>query len=331
MSSEIRFASCLGPALAQYLELKVSVGLRFDTACRVLLHLDRFLVANAKAAEGFDTGCFVAWGRTFEHMCSGTRRSWMQIIYRFCLYRRRTVPGCFLPDPAQFPPRSPYLRPYIFAEEEILRLLDIAGKLEPHVMSPLRREVYRLALVLLYTTGLRRGELLRLTLGDHSPTEQTLLVRESKFYKSRMIPLSPDGVRELQVYLAARRALHLPMDAASPLLVQGQRTGYSAGGIYQGLRDLFVAGGVRTTTGATPRVHDLRHTFAVHALLRWYREGADLGAKLPFLSAYMGHVSPASTEYYLPFVAALAGAASEKFAEHCKPLLDSFQKLGGTP
>jgi len=72
------------------------------------------------------------------------------------------------------------------------------------------------------------------------------------------------------------------------------------------------------------------HTFAVHALLRWYREGADLGAKLPFLSAYMGHVSPVSTEYYLPFVASLAGAASEKFAEHCKPLLESFEGLGGS-
>jgi integrase len=121
------------------------------------------------------------------------------------------------------------------------------------------------------------------------------------------------------------------MDAASPLLVQGQKGGYSGGGIYQGLRDLFQAAGIRTATGGTPRVHDLRHTFAVHALLRWYREGADLGAKLPFLSAYMGHVSPVSTEYYLPFVPALAGAASEKFAEYCKPLLDFFQEPGGTP
>ena len=331
MNREVKFVSCLGPVMARYLELKVSVGLQFDSACRVLEHLDRFLSANAQTPEEFDVHSFGAWCRTLEHMCSNTRRAWMQIIYHCCLYRRRTEPGCFLPDPAQFPPRSPCLRPYIFEEQEILRLLDAAQELEPHPMGPLRREGYRLALVLLYTTGLRRGELLRLTVGDYSPTEHTLLVRESKFYKSRLIPLSLDGIRELDVYLAARRTRHLPIDAASPLLVQGQKGGYSGGGIYQGLRDLFQAAGIRTATGGTPRVHDLRHTFAVHALLRWYREGADLGAKLPFLSAYMGHVSPVSTEYYLPFVPALAGAASEKFAEHCKPLLDSFQEPGGTP
>jgi integrase len=329
MNGEVRFVSCLGPVLAQYVELKQSVGLTFDAACRVLLHLDRFLSGNARGPEDFDVHCFEAWGRTIEHMGTGTRRAWMQIIYLFCLYRRRTEPGCFLPDPAQFPPYSPHPRPYIFDEQEILRLLDAARELKPHPMSPLRGDVYRLALVLLYTAGLRRGELLRLTLGDYSPTENTLLIRESKFYKSRLIPLSADATRELDAYLTARRARHLPVDAASPLLVQGRRDGYSGGGIYGGLRRLFKAAGIHTETGGTPRVHDLRHTFAVHALLRWYREGADLGARLPFLSAYMGHVSPVSTEYYLPFVASLAGAASEKFAEHCRPLLESFEGRGG--
>ncbi|BDU71517.1 tyrosine-type recombinase/integrase [Mesoterricola silvestris] len=330
MTGAIGFISCLGPILAQYVELKQSVGLNFDAAGRVLLHLDRFLSEKANGPEDFDANRFGAWCRTFEHVGTGTRRARMRIIYLFCLYRRRTEPGCFLPDPALFPPYSRHPRPYIFDEHEIPRLLDATQELKPHPMSPLRREVYRLALVLLYTSGLRRGELLRLTLGDYLPTEQTLMIRESKFYKSRMIPLSVDGSRELDAYLTARRNRHLPMDAASPLLVQGRRDGYSGGGIYDGLRGLFKAAGIHTETGGTPRVHDLRHTFAVHALLRWYREGADLGAKLPFLSAYMGHVSPVSTEYYLPFVASLAGAASEKFAEHCKPLLESFEGLGGS-
>lgn len=328
MNSGTGFISCLGPALTDYVELKVAMGLKFDAARGVLLHLDRFLAVHAKVPEAFDPGCYMAWCRTLEDMRPSTRRSWMWIIHGFCRYRRRAEPGCFQPDPAQFPPRSPRYRPYIFAEAEVLLLLDAAAQLKPHPMGPLRREVYRLALVLLYTTGLRRGELLRLALGDYSPTEQTLLVRESKFYKSRLIPLSIDGSREVDAYLAARRARHLPMDAISPLLIQGHRGGYSGGGIHQGLRDLFVAAGIRNDAGGPPRVHDLRHTFAVHALMRWYREGADLSAKLPFLSAYMGHVSPVSTEYYLPFVAPLAAAASERFAEHCKPLLESLAEQG---
>jgi integrase len=84
---------------------------------------------------------------------------------------------------------------------------------------------------------------------------------------------------------------------------------------------LFEAADIRTSTGARPRVHDLRHTFAVHALLRWYHRGVDPQAKLPFLSTYMGHVSPVSTAYYLPFVSALAEAANLRFLRTCGALV----------
>lgn len=329
MNKEVSLVSCLGPAMARFLELKVAVGLKFDSAAWVLLHLDRFLSRIGNGHEDLDAETFAAWGQTYEYLTSGVRRRRMRIVYLFCLFRRRTEPKCFLPDPAQFPSPSPKFLPHIFSEGEILRLLQVADGLEPHSTSPLRREVYRLALVLLYTTGMRRADLLNLTLGDYAPGEQTILVRESKFYKSRLLPLSADGTRELEAYLAARRAHHLPMEAASPLLIQGRNAGYSGGGIYDGLRRLYRSAGIRTETGALPRIHDLRHTFAVQALLRWYREGADLGAKLPYLSAYMGHVSIVSTEYYLPFVAALAGMASEKFAAHCRPLVEAFEEQGG--
>jgi len=84
---------------------------------------------------------------------------------------------------------------------------------------------------------------------------------------------------------------------------------------------IFTAAEIRTPTGARPRVHDLRHTFAVHALLRWYQRGDDPQARLPFLSTYMGHVSPVSTACYLPFVSALAEAASLRFLRTCGALV----------
>jgi len=87
------------------------------------------------------------------------------------------------------------------------------------------------------------------------------------------------------------------------------------------IRSLLRAAGVRTAAGEVPRTHDFRHTFAVHALLRWYRAGADMHAKLPFLSAFMGHVSIESTQYYLHFVEPLAEAASKRFADHCGALV----------
>ena len=195
MNRNDQFVSCLGPTMEQFVELKVSVGLKFESERWVLLHFDRFLSGKAKGAEEFDAECFTAWCQTLDHLHSGTRRRRMQIVHSFCLYRRRTDPSCFLPDSAQFPLPSPGFRPYIFTETEILLLLDAAGNLGPSSNSPLRREVYRLGLTLLYTTGLRRGELLRLTLGDYSPTEQTLLVRESKCHRSRRVASA--GVREM--------------------------------------------------------------------------------------------------------------------------------------
>jgi integrase len=247
----------------------------------------------------------------------------MRIVRNLCLYRRRTDPTCFLPDLSQFPAPHQVIRPHIFTDTEILAVLAAAEGLTSNGGSPLHREVFRLAIVLLYTTGLRRGELLRLTVGDYEPYEHTLVVRESKFHKSRLLPLSSDGYHELDAYLQARRARELPTSPETPLLWNRNRggNGYTGTGIWMGIRALFRTAGIRTAAGRLPRVHDLRHNFGVQALLRWYRAGVDVQAKLPFLAAYMGHVSVISTEYYLHFIEEIAACASERFAKHCGGLI----------
>jgi integrase len=189
--------------------------------------------------------------------------------------------------------------------------------------------VFRLAIVLLYTAGLRRGEVVRLTLSDYDPAEGTLHVRASKFHKSRLVALSKDASREMETYLRARR--RLPHDADGPLLVSrssGLRA-YSGASFGHSLRRLFRRADVRTAQGRLPRVHDLRHTYAIHALLRWYRAGVDVQARLPALAAAMGHVSIASTAYYLAFIEPVAEAASERFALHCRYVLDPLPSSGG--
>ena len=160
----------------------------------------------------------------------------------------------------------------------------------------------RLAIVVLSTTGLRRGELTRLTVGDYDPPQRTLAIRQSKFHKSRLVPVSADTAREIEHLLEIRGQRRLPTEADSPLLWhRSPRTGgYSGGGLGCAVRALFRKAGVRTATGHLPRTHDSRHGFAVNALLRWYRAGLDVQSKLPFLAAYMGHVSIVSTAYYLP-------------------------------
>jgi integrase len=181
--------------------------------------------------------------------------------------------------------------------------------------------VFRIAIVLLYTAGLRRGEVVRLVISDYDPMEQTLLIRASKFHKSRLVALSESAAQEMERYLHQRRKLQHGPDA--PLLVtnHGGPRAYSGGSFGCAMRSLFKLADVHTDDGRIPRVHDMRHAFAVQALLRWYRAGVDVQAKLPALSRAMGHVSIVSTAYYLSLLDPVMQAASVRFARHCRPIL----------
>jgi integrase len=210
----------------------------------------------------------------------------------------------------------------------ILKLLATEG-LRTHPSSPLCREVFRLAVVLLYTAGLRRGELVRLVLSDYDPAERTLRIRVTKFHKSRLVPLSADAAREMEDYLVVRRKL--PHAADAPLLSSHSRglRPYTGAGLAQRLRQLFQCAGLGTASGELPHVHDLRHTFAHQALLRWYRAGVDVQSKLPALATYMGHVSILSTQHYLALLEPFALEASARFARHCKPFLATIPRGEG--
>lgn len=307
------FTSTLAVPIAAYLRLKEALGRRYAVERAILRALDRFL-SDAQADLTADT--FRAWEASLTRLTSGVRRNWLRVARNLCLYHHRTCPSAFVPDAAGFPKPHTPIRPHIFTDAEIARLVRAAEQLRSTPASPTRRTVFRLAVVLLYTTGLRRGELLRLTVGDYHADEQLLLVRESKFHKSRLVPLSADGGHAIDAALLDRRRHGLPVGVESPLIWNRSRAGgrgYTGVGLGAGFRTLCEHAAIQTTTGGRPRIHDLRHTFAVHALVRWYHEGADPQAKLPFLAAYMGHVSPISTAYYLPFVPALAGVASARF------------------
>jgi len=305
--------SVLRPIISRYLELQRVLGKGFHTEQWILESLDHWLAATGSA--DLDPESFTAWCKSQQHLASGVRRSHMRVVRNFCLYRRRSETTCFVPDLHAFPANHQPLQPYIFTEAQIARLLQAADRLEPLPLSPIRAQVYRLAIVLLYTTGLRRGELLRLSIGDYDPRQQTLFVRQSKFHKSRYLPLSVDTSREIATFLSVSRHHRLPRSPQTPLIWNRARKGdaYSGGGLGQGLRALFRQADIRTPEGRLPRLHDIRHSFAVNVLLRWYRTGADIRAKLPLLATYMGHVSIASTERYLHFVDELASHASERF------------------
>lgn len=315
MTTRLAFRSFLGPAMARFLELKEALGRAYVGERAVLRQLDAFLVDDGAGDLAHES--FARWCSTLHHLRSGVRRYRMRVVRNFCLYRKRTEPSCFVPDETLFPKLHQYAKPYIFTEAEIARLLSVTRQLLVRPSYPLRREAFRLALVLLYTTGLRRGELLRMSLADYDRDTRTLLVRASKFHKSRYLPLGSDGWQELERYLQARRTNKGANSPDAPLFWSGSSTGrgYTGVGFGRVFRGLLRKAAIHGPNGSFPRVHDLRHSFAVNVLLRWYRAGADVQAKLPLLATYMGHVSIASTLHYLSFIEPLAACASKRFEE----------------
>lgn len=318
----MNYESAIAPVIRDYLALKRALGRKYVGEGYILAGFDRFLVRTGATESTVAAEAFDAWCLGLAHLRPSTRRFRMRVVRNLCLYARRTVPGCFVPDLALFRVAQPARRPYIFSHDEIATLLRAASALPERVNSPWRAQSYRLAVVLLYTAGLRRGELCRLVLSDYDSNERTLLIRSSKFHKSRLVALSADASRELDAFLIHRR--EIPHGPTSPLLLgryHGELRARSGGGFGGGMRRLFRHAGIVTVSGCPPRVHDLRHTHAVHALQRWYADDEDVQARLPALAASMGHVSIASTAYYLSFLEPVAEAASERFAAHCAAIL----------
>lgn len=313
--------TALDQPIAAYLAHQRALGRGYYNEERVLNSVRRHLVRAL--ADDLSPALFDRWCEDLSHLAANTRRGRQLVVRKFCLYRRRSEPHCFVPDSLYFARHQPYRTPIIVQPDQVAHMLAATKELRPTPGSPLLPAVMRIAVVLLYTAGLRRGELLRLTLGDTEPQSGVLRIRESKFHKSRWVPLSPGARSELRCYLRKRMEIGLDPRVGAPLLCNSTRGvhGYTGTGISRGIRNLFKVAGVRDSEGHLPRIHDLRHSFAVQALIRWYREGADVQSQLPKLAMYMGHVSIVSTAHYLRFVPQVSCLASERFERQFGDLL----------
>jgi integrase len=303
-------------AITAYLSSRHALGRAYCKEEPILDNLRRFLVQIE--AVDLDQALFDQWRARLHSRSPNTCVIYDQTIFKFCCYRRRSEPGCFIPDRDSLARRTPSPLPVVIEPDQVARLLAYVSTLRSAHNSPLQPQVMRLAVVLLYTTGLRRGELIRLTLGDVDAQPGVLRIRQSKFHKSRWVPLSVSAHAELRSYLAARKQVGFEQDPGASLLCTRGSHAYTGRGIYSAIKRQLRCAGVHDSTGRCPRIHDFRHSFAVAALLRWYEADADVQANLPKLALYMGHVSIASTAYYLRWMPAVMSRASERFARACE-------------
>jgi integrase len=201
--------------------------------------------------------------------------------------------------------------PYLYRDEEIVALMRAAGALRP----PLRAATFRTLIGLLACTGLRIGEALRLDRDDVDPTDGLLIVRDSKFGKSREVLLHSTTVAALDGYGRIRdRLCPHPKERSLFITTRGTRIAHPT--IYLPFRTLLKQAGItHSVPGRHVRVHDLRHSFAVRTLLGWYRDGGDVQARMPLLSTYLGHVDPAATYWYLSAAPELLALGADRLEQ----------------
>ena len=307
-------------AAAAYLANRHAYGRTCRKEEYVLDRLCTYL-AHTGAAD-LDQPLFDQWRAQFYQHSPSTRVVYEHTVYKCCRHRRRSEPDCFLPDREALARPRPHPLPTLIESHQVAQLLTYVSGLLPKMRWPMRPAVLRLVFVLLYTAGLRRGEVVRLTLGDVDALAGVLHIRDSKFHKSRWVPLSPSTRDELQVYLAARRSAGLDEHPNTPLFCTVGTRAYSGVVMYDSLKSAMDAAGICDDKGRSPRIQDFRHSFAVAALLRWYEMDADVQSNLPKLALYMGHVSIVSTAYYLRWMPAVVARAGERFARSYADMLD---------
>lgn len=321
--------SFLGQAMEGFVSLHRSLGRGFQTVEWILRGLDFLLERQFPKGRIFTEPMFAAWSRETLRVSPDKARPRLMCVRKFCLHLARTQPKTFVPDRRTFPKLSAPKAPCLLSGSEIVRLVDATRIVGPKPKTPLRRETLRLAILLLYCCGLRLGELLRLRIKDIDPGRKLLKIHHTKFNKSRLVPLSRSLADVLDRYLRQRRRKGMPLDLQSPLVWSsqaGDNRSLSAQGFRVTWRQVCRAAGVLDRQQNPPRIHDLRHSFAVEVLRRSYGAGKNPAATLPRLSRYLGHVTPACTHYYLKFTEQLQAVASDRFRQHiAEALLTAFE------
>lgn len=204
--------------------------------------------------------------------------------------------------------------PFIFDTAQARRLLAAAGALPDNSRAAQRGATYRTIFALCYGLGLRAGEACGLCLRDVDADRDLLVVRGGKFGKSRLVPHGPKAAELLAAQVERRRSSRPDAEAAAPLFTFDGRRPIHPGSASQTFHHLVTSLALTAPDGvAPPRMHDLRHSFAVGCLLRWYREGLDPASRLHHLSTFMGHVAPSSTAVYLSVTAALLQEANDRY------------------
>jgi integrase len=293
-------------ALADYLSLRRSLGYKLQRPEKLLHQFIDFL--EAVGAETVTTKHALAWARLPENGDASWWAYRLSTVRAFAKYLQAADVTAEVPPRDLLPWRPHRASPYLYSEEEIAELIEAATMLR----SPLRVATYQTLIGLLAVTGMRVGEAISLNRHDFDARHGILIIRHAKFNKTRELPLHATTAAALRHYLACRdRQRPIARTPALFISTAGTRLLYcNVQWTFQRL--VRQAGLVPRTAWCRPRIHDLRHAFAVSTLLEAYRDGSDTQQRLTLLSTYLGHVDPAASYWYLSAAPELLAKAAER-------------------
>jgi len=307
------FRSEFAADLKAFLSFKRSIGYGYLRAEFTLHDFDRFACEQAHRRGGLRLDdAILAWlaSRPGRKPVSVTNE--LGVLRQFCLHRRRLHPSTPVPGRVWAPQstQSKFL-PYVFTDAQVVELVRRATSLG---RPAFRGAVFRALLLILYCTGVRFGEALRLRMRDVDMDRKLFFITESKG-RSRWVPFDRSLARELEKYIEAR-CVHAAAEPDDRFFVGADRRRLPTNTAWHTISGLLRQAGLKPASGRVgPRPYDFRHTFAVHRLIRWYRAGVDINARLPWLSAYMGHDNLLGTERYLTATPELMATAGRRLEQ----------------
>ena len=297
--------SVLGEHLDRYLTIRRALGFKLVDARRLLNDFVTF--ADAAGQSTITIEIALSWANLPPATSHAYRSQRMRAVRGFARYLHGLDPSVEVPPLDLLPARKHRPTPYIYTDRDVAAVMGAACRLRPPLLAATTQTV----IGLLACTGIRIGEALRLDREDIDSAHQLLLIRDSKFGKSREVLIHPGTIQALAGYAKMRERLRptaIRAACSSPPAARGSGARRSPRRSTRCCADA----GLVTSGSRPPTAHDLRHTFAVNTLLRWYRHGDDVAARMPLLSTYLGHVDPAATYWYLSAAPELLGLAARR-------------------
>lgn len=284
-------------AIERYLKLQRSLGAIRRSDKYTLLFFNQYLARHFPKSKYVTREMVVGYLDTTRNLTTYSRYIQLSHLRQFCRFLFQLNPKTYIPEKALLPFPKTKMLAHIYTQEQLQSILRLTNRLRP--LNSLRSCTFTTIISLLWATGMRIGEVLRLNLDDVDFKEGIIRIRQTKFLKSRIIPLSSSAIAALAQYRHKRSQYGHDENQTAPFFVNEKFKRCKCDTLDHAFLDLIRKLGIKTSQGKSPRLYDFRHTFATNWLNEFYQSGKDPTIYLPILATYLGHANITNTQVYL--------------------------------